>query len=153
MSTTEHEPQLALADTISGPVVDAPGVPAARPLRAWQNAALEKYFDPAREEPADYLVTATPGAGKTTFALALARRLREVAGHDLEEVASTRLVVHAARLIGDRLAPIDACRVAFVEALSDDPAIREALERALAARLDGTIPLGRDAELRVALDR
>ncbi len=70
VSTTDHEPQLALSDTVPGPVVDAPGVPAARPLRAWQNAALEKYFDPQREEPADYLVTATPGAGKTTFALA-----------------------------------------------------------------------------------
>ncbi|MGR6967384.1 DEAD/DEAH box helicase [Geodermatophilus sp. URMC 61] len=50
-----------------------------RPLRAWQQAALEKY---EQESPKDFLVTATPGAGKTTFALTLAaRRLqrREVA--------------------------------------------------------------------------
>src|SRR3954465_7708678 len=50
-----------------------------RPLRAWQQAALEKY---EQESPKDYLVTATPGAGKTTFALTLAARLlqrREVA--------------------------------------------------------------------------
>jgi nitric oxide reductase NorQ protein len=57
----------------------------------------------------------------------LGRRLREVAGHDLEEVASTRLLVHAAQLMTDRLSAIDACRVALVEALSDDPAIREGL--------------------------
>jgi superfamily II DNA or RNA helicase len=50
-----------------------------RPLRAWQQAALEKY---EQESPKDFLVTATPGAGKTTFALTLAARLlqrREVA--------------------------------------------------------------------------
>ncbi|MGY1705564.1 DEAD/DEAH box helicase [Geodermatophilus sp. SYSU D00697] len=50
-----------------------------RPLRAWQQAALEEY---EQESPKDFLVTATPGAGKTTFALTLAARLlqrREVA--------------------------------------------------------------------------
>jgi superfamily II DNA or RNA helicase len=41
-------------------------------LRAWQAAALRQYDDAADR---DFLVTATPGAGKTTFALALARRL------------------------------------------------------------------------------
>ena len=46
----------------------------ARPrLRAWQAAALEAYeaVSPRR----DFLVTATPGAGKTAFALTLASRL------------------------------------------------------------------------------
>jgi superfamily II DNA or RNA helicase len=50
-----------------------------RPLRAWQQAALARYEE---QSPKDYLVTATPGAGKTTFALTLAARLlsrREVA--------------------------------------------------------------------------
>src|SRR5215213_243337 len=50
-----------------------------RPLRAWQQAALTRYEE---ESPKDFLVTATPGAGKTTFALTLAVRLlqrREVA--------------------------------------------------------------------------
>jgi superfamily II DNA or RNA helicase len=50
-----------------------------RPLRAWQQAALERY---EQSSPKDFLVTATPGAGKTTFALTLAARLlqrREVA--------------------------------------------------------------------------
>ena len=44
----------------------------ATPLRAWQAEAIEKYES---EAPADFLVTATPGAGKTTFGLALAARL------------------------------------------------------------------------------
>nr|WP_308469929.1 DEAD/DEAH box helicase family protein [Kineococcus rubinsiae] len=63
------------AGTVGAPPLDAPGAPAARPLRAWQRSALEQYFDPERDDRGDFLVTATPGAGKTTFALALARRL------------------------------------------------------------------------------
>ncbi|MCV2489661.1 DEAD/DEAH box helicase family protein [Geodermatophilus sp. YIM 151500] len=50
-----------------------------RPLRAWQQEALDRYEE---SSPKDFLVTATPGAGKTTFALTLAARLlqrREVA--------------------------------------------------------------------------
>jgi nitric oxide reductase NorQ protein len=50
-----------------------------------------------------------------------------MAGHDLEEGPSTRLLVHAAQLMADGLAPLEACRVAVVEALSDDPAVRQGL--------------------------
>lgn len=42
-------------------------------LRAWQQEALERYF---ASEPRDFLASATPGAGKTTFALRLAAELR-----------------------------------------------------------------------------
>ncbi|WP_439948188.1 DEAD/DEAH box helicase [Streptomyces sp. BBFR109] len=38
-------------------------------LRAWQQGAMEKYL---QEQPRDFLAVATPGAGKTTFALTLA---------------------------------------------------------------------------------
>ncbi|MGG7463262.1 DEAD/DEAH box helicase [Plantibacter sp. YIM 135347] len=41
-------------------------------LRAWQAEALEAYFS---TEPRDFLAAATPGAGKTTFALRLASEL------------------------------------------------------------------------------
>lgn len=44
----------------------------ATPLRAWQTAALEKYFS---SSPKDFLAVATPGAGKTTFALTAAAEL------------------------------------------------------------------------------
>jgi len=43
-----------------------------RPLRAWQREALAAY---EQAHAVDFLVTATPGAGKTAFALALAQRL------------------------------------------------------------------------------
>jgi superfamily II DNA or RNA helicase len=42
-------------------------------LRAWQAEALDRYFE---TEPRDFLAAATPGAGKTTFALRLAAELR-----------------------------------------------------------------------------
>jgi superfamily II DNA or RNA helicase len=41
-------------------------------LRAWQQEALDRYF---AAEHRDFLVSATPGAGKTTFALRLASEL------------------------------------------------------------------------------
>ncbi len=41
-------------------------------LRAWQTAAMHDYFD---RSPRDYLAVATPGAGKTTFALSVAAEL------------------------------------------------------------------------------
>ena len=41
-------------------------------LRAWQEEALQNYLDAA---PTDFLAVATPGAGKTTFALRLAAEL------------------------------------------------------------------------------
>lgn len=43
-------------------------------LRAWQAEALTQYFE---TEPRDFLAAATPGAGKTTFALRLATALLE----------------------------------------------------------------------------
>jgi superfamily II DNA or RNA helicase len=43
-------------------------------LRAWQQAALDDYLS---RDPRDYLAVATPGAGKTTFALRVAAELLE----------------------------------------------------------------------------
>jgi superfamily II DNA or RNA helicase len=56
----------------------APAFPAraawgtAKQLRAWQTAALQQYFE---SDPRDFLAVATPGAGKTSFALNLAAKL------------------------------------------------------------------------------
>ena len=49
-------------------------------LRAWQAEALDRYFDMDGPDgpgggPRDFLAAATPGAGKTTFALRLATEL------------------------------------------------------------------------------
>ncbi|MBJ8345057.1 DEAD/DEAH box helicase [Antrihabitans sp. YC2-6] len=52
-------------------VVPSQPVPSA-PLRAWQRRALTKYLS---AKPRDFLAVATPGAGKTTFALRVAAEL------------------------------------------------------------------------------
>ena len=59
-----------VAPMLSG--ADAKGAP--RRLRAWQVAALAGY---SKDRPTDYLLHATPGAGKTSFALTVAGRLME----------------------------------------------------------------------------
>lgn len=43
-------------------------------LRAWQQAALDKFL---KNKPQDFMAVATPGAGKTTFALRVATELLE----------------------------------------------------------------------------
>ena len=50
----------------------------------------------------------------------LAGALRALKDHDLEEAASTRLLVYAATLIKDGFPIVDACRAALVEPLSDE---------------------------------
>lgn len=54
----------------------APGIPSSGPaghaLRGWQRRALVKYLT---AQPRDFLAVATPGSGKTTFALRIAAEL------------------------------------------------------------------------------
>jgi superfamily II DNA or RNA helicase len=53
-------------------------------LRGWQQAAYAEYFSVAKR---DFLVVATPGAGKTTYALTVARRLL-----DMREIVAVTIV-------------------------------------------------------------
>ncbi len=76
-------------------------------LRAWQAEALEAYFE---NQPRDFLAAATPGAGKTTFALRLATELR--ARREIERVTVVAPTEHlkkqwadAAARVGLRLDP------------------------------------------------
>jgi nitric oxide reductase NorQ protein len=59
--------------------------------------------------------------------VSIAQRLRSLKDVDLEEVASTRLLVYAAKLVMVGLDPVDACRSALVESLTDDVDVTEAL--------------------------
>lgn len=65
----------------------------------------------------------------------LGRALRSLGDHDLEEAASTRLLVHAAMLIADGLDPLSACEFSLVEPLSDDPTSCAALMDIVRAHL------------------
>ncbi|MET8827417.1 DEAD/DEAH box helicase [Streptomyces sp. NPDC004610] len=76
-------------------------------LRAWQQGAMERYL---QEQPRDFLAVATPGAGKTTFALTLASWLLH--HHVVQQVTVVAPTEHlkkqwaeAAARIGVRLDP------------------------------------------------
>lgn len=66
-------------------------------------------------------------AGHAERLVQLAGALRALKDHDIEEAASTRLLVYAATLIMDGLGIREACRAALVEPLSDDPDTLDAL--------------------------
>ncbi len=72
--------------------------------------------------------------GETGCDVATASQLVKLAGafralreHDLDEIPSTRLLVYAAQLIRDGMDRVTACRVALVEALTDDEQTAAAL--------------------------
>lgn len=59
--------------------------------------------------------------------VSLANSLRSLKDHDLEEAASTRLLVSTIKLIQSGFNPVDACRNALIEPLTDDTETIEAL--------------------------
>ncbi len=65
----------------------------------------------------------------------LANALRALKDHDLEEAASTRLLVYAATLIQGGFDLRQACRAALVEPLTDDPETLQALLEVVDATL------------------
>ena len=67
--------------------------------------------------------------------IALANALRALKDHDLEEAASTRLLVYAATLVKDGFDLREACRAALVEPLSDDEETLVALMEVIDASL------------------
>ena len=61
----------------------------------------------------------------------VAQRSRNLEGHGLDEGMSTRLLIYAGQLIAKGIAPADACRMALVRPLTDDPDMRETLDAAV----------------------
>ncbi len=70
-----------------------------------------------------------------TQLIELAHAMRALKDHDLEESASTRLLVYAATLIKAGFDPIDACRAAIVEPLTDEEETVEALMEVVQAKM------------------
>ncbi len=62
----------------------------------------------------------------------LAGSLRVLKDHDLEEAASTRLLIYAARLIDSGVPAAEACRAALAEPLTDDEETLKALNEIIA---------------------
>jgi nitric oxide reductase NorQ protein len=67
----------------------------------------------------------------------LGQSLRALKGHDLEESASTRLLIYTATLIKSGFDPIDSCRAALIEPLTDDKETIKALMEVVEASFGG----------------
>ena len=63
----------------------------------------------------------------------IAEAARNLKGHDLDEGISTRLLVYAANLMDEGIAPQDACRMALVPPITDDADIRSTLDHSIDA--------------------
>ncbi len=74
VSAADALPLFAPAPDSEGVSSREPKAAGGRRLRAWQASALAAYL---QARPVDYLLHATPGAGKTSFALTVARELSD----------------------------------------------------------------------------
>ena len=63
--------------------------------------------------------------------VSIAERSRNLKGHGLDEGLSTRMLIYAGSLIQKGVEPIDACSVALVRPITDDPDMRDALDAAV----------------------
>jgi len=98
-----------------------------KPSTRQRFVALDLAYPPADTERLIVMNEGRIGADQAAQLVQLAQALRRLTEHDLEETASTRLLVCAARLMAGGLPPPRACRVAIVNALTDDPGTAEAL--------------------------
>lgn len=93
--------------------------------------ALDFDYLPAEAEAA---IVASEGGidpGLAARLVDIAAKARALKGHGLDEGTSTRLVVYAAQLIAAGMDPSDACAMAMVRPLTDDPDIRATLAHAV----------------------
>ena len=63
--------------------------------------------------------------------VSIAERARNLKGHGLDEGISTRMLIYAGSLIAKKVDPINACRMALVRPITDDPDMRDALDAAV----------------------
>ena len=61
----------------------------------------------------------------------VAQRSRNLKGHGLDEGMSTRLLVYAAQLMSKGISAAQACQMALVTPLTDDPDMRDTLGAAV----------------------
>lgn len=72
-------------------------------------------------------------AATAAVLIRIAARSRNLKGSGLDEGASTRMVINAGKLMARGVTLGEACRIALVQPITDDPDIRDALSNAIAA--------------------
>ncbi|MFP5383446.1 MAG: CbbQ/NirQ/NorQ/GpvN family protein [Gammaproteobacteria bacterium] len=106
-----------------------------KPSTRQRFVALRFDFPPAAVETDILIAESGIDADTAKRLVATGERLRTLARQDLEEAASTRLLVYAARLIVGGMSPALAGEVALIQPLSDEPAVQDALREVLRAQL------------------
>jgi len=106
-----------------------------KPSTRQRFVAIELGFPPPDAE-AEIVAREAGVAPATAAALVrVAERIRPLRDRGLVEAPSTRLLVHAARLVGAGLEPAVACRVALCAPLTDDPELEATMTEIAAAVL------------------
>lgn len=95
--------------------------------------AIDFNYPPAADEAA--IIAHEAGVDLPTAAalVKISEKSRNLKGHGLDEGASTRMLIYAARLIAQGVSLAEACQVALILPLTDDQDIRNALSAAIAA--------------------
>ena len=98
-------------------------------------SAIEFDYPEARVEAEIVMHEAGIDAEDAARLVAIGARSRHLKGHGLAEGASTRMLIHAGRLLAKGIAREAACRVALILPITDDADVREALSAAVSACL------------------
>ncbi len=98
--------------------------------------AMEFNYPPASQETAIVAQESGLDLDRCESLVNLARRIRQLKDLDLEEGASTRLVIYCATLIKAGIDPMEAAIATLIEPLSDEASIKEGLIEVVSATFD-----------------
>lgn len=92
-------------------------------------------FDyPSEEQEAQIIQKESLADEETSLALAkMGAKIRHLKGHSLNEGASTRVLIYAAKLINEGVSPRLACKVAITDLLTDDTEVQRAITEVVSA--------------------
>lgn len=102
---------------------------ALKPSTRQRFVALEFGFPPSETEASIVAHESGLARDRCVPLVRIANALRDLKGQDLEEGASTRLVIHAATLIRDGVRMQAAIEAALLQPLTDEPDVLQALGR------------------------
>ncbi|MGD9738686.1 MAG: CbbQ/NirQ/NorQ/GpvN family protein [Bauldia sp.] len=98
-------------------------------------AAIDFAYPEPRVEAEIVIREAGIGTAVAERLVEIGRRSRNLSGHGLEEGASTRMLIHTARLVAGGVPIERACHAGLIAPITDDPDMRRALTAAVSACL------------------
>ena len=96
-------------------------------------AAIDFGYPDAVTEANIISLEASIDVGLAATLVTIAERSRNLKGHGLEEGASTRMLIYAGKLLSRGISITEACQLALVVPITDDPELRDSLSAAIAA--------------------